>query len=226
MDWYCTYISRHCSNEYSQKITRQYKLMETLFSLEPVKLNLPDATFLYYPNFINVEKASLLFEKVLQETPWQQDKITIFGKKVAQPRLTALYGNPNKPYSYSGIKMEPIAWSPSLIELKKEIETISQHSFTSVLLNLYRDEKDSNGWHADNEKELGKDPIIASVSLGETRKFQIKHVTNKDLKCDLMLEHGSLLLMKEGSQIHYKHQLPKATQPKNPRINLTFRFIV
>ena len=120
-------------------------------------------------------------------------------KKVAQPRLTALYGNPNKPYSYSGIKMEPIAWSPSLIELKKEIETISQLSFTSVLLNLYRDEKDSNGWHADNEKELGKDPIIASVSLGETRKFQIKHVTNKDLKCDLMLEHGSLLLMKEGS---------------------------
>ncbi|WMW78385.1 alpha-ketoglutarate-dependent dioxygenase AlkB [Flavobacterium sp. 20NA77.7] len=199
--------------------------METLFSLDPIHLDLPDATFIYYPNFLNQEKADLYFEKLLQETPWQQDDITIFGKKIAQPRLTALYGNLGKPYSYSGITMHPIAWSPLVWLLKEEVETIAQHSFTSVLLNLYRNEKDSNGWHADNEKELGQDPIIASLSLGETRKFQIKHTTNKNIKCDILLEHGSLLLMKEGAQVHYKHQLPKATQPKNTRINLTFRTV-
>ena len=199
--------------------------METLFSLDPIHLNLPDATFIYYPNFLNQEKADLYFEKLLQETPWQQDDITIFGKKIAQPRLTALYGNLGKPYSYSGITMHPIPWSPLVWLLKEEVETIAQHSFTSVLLNLYRNEKDSNGWHADNEKELGQDPIIASLSLGETRKFQIKHTTNKNIKCDILLEHGSLLLMKEGAQVHYKHQLPKATQPKNARINLTFRTV-
>lgn len=199
--------------------------METLFSLDPIHLNLPDATFIYYPNFLKQEKADLYFEKLLQETPWQQDDITIFGKKIAQPRLTALYGNLGKPYSYSGITMHPIPWSPLVWLLKEEVETIAQHSFTSVLLNLYRNEKDSNGWHADNEKELGWDPLIASVSLGETRKFQIKHTTNKNIKCDILLEHGSLLLMKEGAQVHYKHQLPKATQPKNARINLTFRTV-
>lgn len=199
--------------------------METLFSLDPIHLNLPDATFIYYPNFLNQEKAGLYFEKLLQETPWQQDDITIFGKKIAQPRLTALYGNLGKPYSYSGITMHPIAWNPLVWLLKEEVETIAQHSFTSVLLNLYRNEKDSNGWHADNEKELGRNPTIASLSLGETRKFQIKHTTNKNIKCDILLEHGSLLLMKEGAQVHYKHQLPKATQPKNARINLTFRTV-
>jgi alkylated DNA repair dioxygenase AlkB len=199
--------------------------METLFSLDPIHLNLPDATFIYYPNFLNQEKAGLYFEKLLQETPWQQDDITIFGKKIAQPRLTALYGNLGKPYSYSGITMHPIAWNPLVWLLKEEVETIAQHSFTSVLLNLYRNEKDSNGWHADNEKELGRNPTIASLSLGETRKFQIKHTTNKNIKCDILLEHGSLLLMKEGTQVHYKHQLPKATQPKNARINLTFRTV-
>ena len=110
--------------------------------------------------------------------------------------------------------------------IKTEIEKITNQNFTTVLANLYRNEKDSNGWHADNEKELGRDPIIASISLGETRKFQIKNNTNKESKCNLELTHGSLLLMKEGSQIHYKHQLPKSTSPKNARINLTFRTIL
>lgn len=199
--------------------------METLFSLDPIHLDLPDATFIYYPNFLKKEKADFYFEKLLQETPWQQDDITIFGKKIAQPRLTALYGNLRKTYSYSGITMEPLPWNARISQLKEELETFINHSFTTVLLNLYRNEKDSNGWHADNEKELGKDPIIASISLGETRKFQIKHTTNKNIKCDLLLEHGSLLVMKEGSQLHYKHQLPKSSQPKNERINLTFRTI-
>jgi alkylated DNA repair dioxygenase AlkB len=110
--------------------------------------------------------------------------------------------------------------------IKNEIEKTSEQHFTTVLANLYRNENDSNGWHADNERELGRDPIIASVSFGEERKFQLKHRSNPEHKLTLNLNHGSLLLMKEGSQIHYKHQIPKASHPKKERINLTFRTIL
>ena len=110
--------------------------------------------------------------------------------------------------------------------IKEAIEQETQHLFTTVLLNLYRNEKDSNGWHADNEKELGRDPVIASLSLGEERVFQIKHNSNKEIKQNIILQHGSLLVMKNGAQIHYKHQIPKATKPKKERINLTFRKII
>jgi alkylated DNA repair dioxygenase AlkB len=200
--------------------------MLDLFPNEKIDLNLPDAVFEWYPNFLSNETADELFQKLLDETPWQHDEITIFGKKILQPRLTCLFGNEGKPYSYSGLTMYPKPWNSSIMFLKTEIEKICNQNFTTVLANLYRNEKDSNGWHADNEKELGRDPIIASISLGETRKFQIKHNSNKEYKCNLELTHGSLLLMKEGSQIHYKHQLPKSTSPKNARINLTFRTIL
>lgn len=200
--------------------------MFNLFHEEPIHLNLPDAEFIYYPNFFSKEKADLFFETLLKETPWQHDEITIFGKKILQPRLTSLYGNDGKSYGYSNIVMQPHQLNSTLAFIKDEIEnTINEH-FTTVLLNLYRNEKDSNGWHADNEKELGRDPIIASLSLGEERVFQIKHNTNKEAKQSITLQHGSLLVMKNGAQIHYKHQIPKATKPKNPRINLTFRKIL
>ncbi|RTL11551.1 MAG: alpha-ketoglutarate-dependent dioxygenase AlkB [Flavobacteriaceae bacterium] len=200
--------------------------MLDLFPKEKIILPLPDAVFEFYPNFFNKEEADMLFNKLTNETPWQQDDITIFGKKIAQPRLTCLFGNEGKPYSYSGLTMQPQLWNPTLIYIKDKVEQIVQQNFTTVLANLYRNEKDSNGWHADNEKELGRNPIIASVSFGEARKFQLKHNTISEAKINLILNHGSLLLMKEGSQIHYKHQIPKATQAKNPRINLTFRTIL
>lgn len=200
--------------------------MSNLFSNEePIFLNLPDAEFIYYPNFFDIEKANILFEKLLNETKWQHDEITIFGKKILQPRLTALYGNEGKSYGYSNIVMQPQPLNSTLTFIKEEIENTIKEHFTTVLLNLYRNEKDSNGWHADNEKELGRDPIIASLSLGEERIFQIKHNTNKEVKQSLILQHGSLLVMKNGSQIHYKHQIPKSSSPKKPRINLTFRQI-
>ena len=200
--------------------------MLDLFPKEKIVLQLPDAVFEFYPNFFNKEEADLLYEKILAETPWQQDDITIFGKKIAQPRLTCLFGNEGKPYSYSGITMQPNPWNTTLIYIKDKIEQTAEKNFTTVLTNLYRNEKDSNGWHADNEKELGRNPIIASVSFGEERKFQLKHNTNPEAKITLNLNHGSLLLMKEGSQVYYKHQIPKATQPKKARINLTFRTIL
>ena len=189
-------------------------------------LNLPDAEFIYYPNFFSKEKADLFLETLSKEIAWQQDDITIFGKKIAQPRLTALYGNDGKSYGYSNIVMQPHPFNSVLTFIKEEIEATTNEHFTTALLNLYRNERDSNGWHADNEKELGRDPVIASVSFGEARMFQIKHNTKKGIKQSLLLEHGSLLVMKNGAQIHYKHQIPKATQPKNPRINLTFRKIL
>jgi alkylated DNA repair dioxygenase AlkB len=200
--------------------------MLNLFDKEPIFLNLPDAEFIYYPNFFSKEKADLFLETLSKEIAWQQDDITIFGKKIAQPRLTALYGNEGKSYGYSNIVMQPHTFNSALTFIKEEIETITNEHFTTALLNLYRNERDSNGWHSDNEKELGRDPVIASVSFGEARMFQIKHNTKKEFKQSLLLEHGSLLVMKNGAQVHYKHQIPKATQPKNPRINLTFRKIL
>ena len=200
--------------------------MLDLFPKEKIILPLPDAVFEFYPNFFNQEEADVLFDKLINETPWQQDDITIFGKKVAQPRLTCLFGNEGKPYSYSDLTMQPHAWNPTMMFIKEKVGKISEQNFTTVLANLYRNEKDSNGWHADNEKELGRNPIIASVSFGEERKFQLKHISDNNVKLSLNLNHGSLLVMKEGSQIHYKHQIPKAAQPKNARINLTFRTIL
>jgi alkylated DNA repair dioxygenase AlkB len=200
--------------------------MLNLFDKEPIFLNLPDAEFIYYPNFFSKEKADLFLETLSKEIAWKQDDITIFGKKIAQPRLTALYGNEGKSYGYSNIVMQPHPFNSALTFIKEEIETITNEHFTTGLLNLYRNERDSNGWHSDNEKELGRDPVIASVSFGEARMFQIKHNTKKEIRQSLLLEHGSLLVMKNGAQIHYKHQIPKATQPKNPRINLTFRKIL
>ncbi|NHN26236.1 alpha-ketoglutarate-dependent dioxygenase AlkB [Flavobacterium jejuense] len=200
--------------------------MLDLFPNEKIILDLPDALFEYYPNFLSEEKANLLLKKLLTDTPWKQDDITVYGKTHLQPRLTALYGNEGKPYSYSNIIMHPHPWNSTLMFIKNEIEDITQLNFTTVLLNLYRNENDSNGWHSDNEKELGRNPVIASLSLGQNRLFQLKHIEKKEAKQNIILNNGSLLVMKEGSQIHYKHQLPKSTSPKKSRINLTFRTII
>lgn len=200
--------------------------MLNLFPEEKIILDLPDAIFEYYPNFFTQEKADELYKLLLENTPWQQDTITVYGKNHLQPRLTALYGNEGKPYKYSNIIMHPNPWNATLIYMKELVEEKANHNFTTVLLNQYRNEKDSNGWHADNERELGRDPIIASISLGDERNFQLKHNTKKEIKQNLILKHGSLILMKEGSQIHYKHQIPKVSKPKNTRINLTFRTLL
>ncbi|WP_288982289.1 alpha-ketoglutarate-dependent dioxygenase AlkB [uncultured Flavobacterium sp.] len=200
--------------------------MLNLFPKEKIILPLPEAVFEFYPNFFSKEEADIIFEKLTNETPWKHEEITIFGKKILQPRLTCLFGNEGKPYSYSGLTMQPQPWNSTIMDIKNEIEVLCNENFTTVLANLYRNEKDSNGWHADNERELGRNPIIASVSFGEERQFQLKHISDNTIKLSLHLNHGSLLLMKEGSQIHYKHQIPKASQTKNSRINLTFRTIL
>ena len=199
--------------------------MTPLFSEEKIEFNLPDAEVIYYPAFLESNNATLLYEQLLSETPWQSDSITLFGKTHPQPRLTAFYGADDLSYSYSNIKMLANTWSNTLLKLKLEIEQRTSTTFNSVLLNLYRDGKDSNGWHADDEKELGINPIIASITLGSERFFHLKHIKNPESKCKIKLEHGSLLLMKGSTQHFYKHQIPKTVQPVAPRINLTFRTI-
>ena len=191
----------------------------------PINLNLPDSDIIYYPKFLNYGEASEYFEVIKKNTPWQQDNITVYGKKYAQPRLTALFGNNGKPYSYSNITMQPHEFTEELLAIGSRIETITNINFTTCLLNLYRDGKDSNGWHADNEKELGQNPIIASVTLGQERFFHLKHRTNKNLKSKILLQHGSLLVMKGETQHQWLHQIPKTAKPIGERINLTFRII-
>ncbi len=199
--------------------------MNSLFQPEPIFFSLPDAEISYHSNFFNIQKSNELFSKLKSEIPWQLDNIMVFGKSHPQPRLTALFGNKGKPYGYSNIVMQPRAWSPLIMYIKNEIEEICKENFTTVLLNRYRDGKDSNGWHADNEKELGKNPIIASVSFGAERIFQMKHNSIEKLKQNITLEHGSLLIMKGATQHFWKHQIPKTAKPIGERINLTFRII-
>lgn len=199
--------------------------MNSLFQSEPIVFNLPNAEIIYFPAFLSKEEADSLFQILLENTPWQQDEITVYGKKHLQPRLTALYGNEGKPYSYSNIKMQPHNWSLTLQKIKSLVENICETNFTTVLLNYYRNGNDSNGWHADNEKELGTNPIIASLSFGAKRVFQLKHNTIADAKKSIVLEHGSLLLMKGSTQHFWKHQIPKTAKPIGNRINLTFRSI-
>jgi alkylated DNA repair dioxygenase AlkB len=199
--------------------------MNSIFESEPININLLDAELIYYPHFFDKKEADIIFEQLIEDIPWQQDNIRVFGKNYPQPRLTALFGNEGKSYSYSNIKMQPNAWSPLLEKIKTQIEQVTKVNFNVVLLNYYRSGKDSNGWHADNEKELGTNPVIASLSFGTERTFQLKHNLDKNKKINIALEHGSLLVMQGTTQHFWKHQIPKTSKPIGSRINLTFRFV-
>ena len=199
--------------------------MNTLFSDHKMTFDLPNAEIIYIANFFDFDQANLLFDKLKTDIPWQQDNITVYGKSYLQPRLTALYGNQGKPYTYSNIVMQPHLWNPLTTFIKEKVEEATGEQFTTVLLNLYRNGKDSNGWHADNERELGRNPVIASVSFGAVRPFYLKHNTIENEKLKIDLHHGSLLIMKGETQHFWKHQIAKTARPIDQRINLTFRII-
>jgi alkylated DNA repair dioxygenase AlkB len=196
-----------------------------LFLNEKKVMKLLNGEVIYIPNFYSYEQGKQIFNTLRNTIDWQEDFITIFGKTYKQPRLTALYANNQKPYKYSNITMVPKDFTSELLNIKQEVEQTVQHEFTTVLLNLYRNGNDSNGWHADNEKELGKNPIIASVSFGASRMFQFKHRKIQEEKYKIKLEHGSLLIMKGEMQHFWLHQIPKTKKEVGERINLTFRTI-
>ncbi|MGB5981236.1 MAG: alpha-ketoglutarate-dependent dioxygenase AlkB [Nonlabens sp.] len=187
---------------------------------------IPDAVVEYYEDFYAFAKAKHLKNTILTETPWRQNKIKVFGKVHDEPRLTQLYGDPEISYGYSGIDFKALPWTPSLVQIKKDVEKVAGTSFNVCLINQYRDGKDSNGWHADDEKELGKNPTIASISLGQERFFHLRHHKNKEWRFKFPLHDGSLLLMEGQTQHTYKHQIAKTSRAVDLRINLTFRKII
>jgi len=184
-----------------------------------------DGEVIFYPNFFNTQESDRLFSALHSSVKWRQDTIYFYGKTIPLPRLTSWYGDEGKSYIYSGIQQHPEPWTPTLTSIKLKAEAISKITFNSVLINLYRDGKDSVSWHSDDEPELGKNPIIASISLGGTRRFSLRHKTSKDYKIDIDLPKGSLLLMKGETQHFWKHQIAKTAKSVEPRINLTFRVI-
>jgi len=176
-------------------------------------------------NFLELKEASTFFDKLSIETDWIQPQIRMFGKWVDQPRLIAWQSSEGLSYSYSGITLTASPYSDLVEGIARKIEFKTGLTFNSVLINYYRDGKDSMGWHADNEPELGENPMIASLSLGSARDFVLKHNQRSDLKKVFSLNSGSLLLMGKGIQKNWKHALPKRAHA-GPRINLTFRRIL
>jgi alkylated DNA repair dioxygenase AlkB len=172
------------------------------------------------------QSAEAVMHQLIDEVPWRTEEIVVWGKAFRQPRLTAWYGDKDASYTYSGIHLEPLPWTNTLIDIKTRVETIAGTDFNSVLLNYYRNERDSMGLHSDDEPELGRRPIIASLSLGEKRTFVLKRKRRRDLKrVRLKLASGSLLLMKGETQHCWKHGIEKEKLPCGPRVNLTFRRI-
>jgi alkylated DNA repair dioxygenase AlkB len=189
-------------------------------------LDLPDAEIVFYPAFFSVIEADRLLRELRDTTAWRQDTTKFFGKSVDVPRLTAWYGDEDTRYVYSGIENVPLPWSAALLQVRLAVEPPSGVVFNSVLLNRYRSGKDSVSWHADDEPEFGERPVIASVSFGGTRSFQLKHKTRKELKATIELTHGSLLLMRGDTQANWLHQVPKTARAVEERLNLTFRRVV
>ena len=180
--------------------------------------------YIFIPSFFSIEEGNYLFSRLDSTVSWKQEKMNMYGKEVLFPRLTAWYGDSDRPYSFSGITLTPLPWTEELLQIKRKIETKTSAIFNSVLLNKYRDGSDSISWHTDAEKELGQNPIIASVTFGGTRNFQLRH-SNTGEKITLELSHGSLLIMQGELQHFWQHQIPKTKKKVDPRINLTFRVI-
>lgn len=195
---------------------------ERKFEIFPLK----DGEVCLMKNFLKQKEADEYFEILTASINWKQEEILYYGKIYPLPRKTAWYGYDGYNYSYSGIKCNPEPWTKELLELKMKIETLlSEQDFNSVLLNMYRDGNDKVSWHSDDEKELGINSTIASLSLGATRRFDIKHKVKTDLHHKFELTNGSLIIMKGAMQHHWLHQVPVQKKVSESRINLTFRII-
>jgi alkylated DNA repair dioxygenase AlkB len=189
-------------------------------------LDLPDAEVLFCPDFFPTADADRLLRELLETTAWRREAFKVYGKEVPFPRLTAWYGDEGTAYTYSGLKNIPALWTPAILEVKRAVEPACGVTFNSVLLNRYRTGKDSVSWHADDEPEFGKNPVIASVSFGGSRLFQYRRKKRKQLKACVELTHGSLLIMRGGTQENWLHQIPKTKKTVGERLNLTFRVVV
>lgn len=188
-------------------------------------LHLPDATLAFDRHWLSIEAADQMFAELVQTIDWETHRIRLFGREHASPRLSCWIGDPAAVYVYSGARFEPRPWPDALVAVRERLARELGVEFNSVLANRYRDGRDCMGWHSDDEPELGEAPVIASLSLGATRKFVLKHRRDPQQKLTVELPHGSLLVMAGATQRNYRHALPRTARPVGERINLTFRRI-
>ena len=194
-----------------------------LFAAQPAQLE--GAELDYSPHWLDPATADRWFQALVEQTPWQQPEVLLFGNRHPVPRLVAWYGDVEARYRYSGMTHEPLPWTPLLSEIRQRVVNAVGQPLNGVLLNYYRDGQDSMGWHSDDERELGLDPLVASLSLGGSRRFDLRRKGASRIEHSLTLEHGSLLVMAGQTQHHWQHQVAKTRQACQPRLNLTFRLI-
>jgi alkylated DNA repair dioxygenase AlkB len=190
------------------------------------KLPVEGADLSYDQQFISADQADTLLGELIAQVPWQQAELKIYGRNVLTPRLTCWMGDSDAKYIYSNTHFEPTAWITPVLDIKQRIEDITGHTFNSVLLNYYRDGQDAMGWHCDDEKELGLQPSIASLSLGAVRRFLLRRKDKSEKSLTIELNHGSLLLMQGDTQKNFQHALPRTAKQISARINLTFRKVL
>jgi alkylated DNA repair dioxygenase AlkB len=187
---------------------------------------LPEELLEYRAGWFTEKESDYFLQTFISTMPWEQKLVKMWDKEMLTPRLTAWYGDPNTNYSFTDLKLDPMPWTTELLQIKAKVEPIAGIKFNSVLLNYYRDGNDSVAWHSDKESVLGKNPVIASVSFGQVRSFDIRNKADHSEKYSVKLEHGSLLLMKAGLQEHWEHRIAKSVKPMKPRVNLTFRVVI
>ncbi len=198
-----------------------------LFGNDPAANLLPcDGTVNYFGPILSPAETARYYNILLTEIPWKHDEAVIFGKHIVTARKVAWYGDSDFSYTYSGTTKQALAWTPELATLRDLVGNLTSTVFNSCLLNLYHDGNEGMAWHSDDEKSLGKNSTIASVSLGAEREFRLKHKRQPELAVSVILESGSLLVMRDATQSHWLHCVPKSKKIKFPRINLTFRTMV
>lgn len=196
--------------------------MTTLFAHS---IQLPQAELTYLPQWIDTGTADDWLQALIAETPWTQPHVRLYGRSFAVPRLVAWYGDAQASYRYSGLTHQPLPWTSLLAEVRRRVEQQVGESLNGVLLNLYRDGQDAMGWHSDDEPELGPEPLVVSLNLGATRRFDLRRKDSARIEHSLELEHGSLLVMSGPTQHHWQHQIARTRKVLTPRLNLTFRQI-
>ncbi len=210
---------------------KRVNVTENLFSADErlEHIHMQDAEVYYLRHLTLAEAPHIVMAHLIDEVPWRAENIVVWGRTYPQPPLIAWYGDTGKNYTYSGINLSPLPWTQALLDIKSRVEAVARTDFNSVLLNYYRDHRDSMGLHSDDEPELGERPILASLSLGEERTFILKHKRKRKKASKpirLKLASGSLLLMKGDTQRYWKHGIDKETRPCGRRVNLTFRRIL
>lgn len=195
-----------------------------LLDKQTLVLQHDDADIEYTANYLSSEQATTLFARLMVDTEWRQETVQVYGKAHLTPRLSCWMGDAGLTYQYSNLVMQPTPWSAAVKRVRDMVESTSGEKFNSVLLNRYRNGADSNGWHSDDEPELGDEPVIASLSLGAARDFRLRHKQRPALSHTLTLGSGSLLIMRGATQRYWQHQIPKRARAEE-RINLTFRYV-